>query len=258
MQNTGKKGGITRNIVLTGFTSFFTDISSEMIYPLLQAFVSMIMASNKALLGPILGIIEGIAESTASLLKVYFGYYSDTIQNRKLPAIAGYSASVLAKFLLLLSFFGWYFVLLARFFDRVGKGIRTAPRDALIAESAPKDMQGKAFGFHRGMDFAGATLGALLCFFLVLHFIDPITKTLEDLNSFYTLFLVSIIPAVIGVLFLFFIKEKGRQATQTARNKKPHPNLNIRHYDKNLQFFFLPSSYLPLETLQTNSCCFGA
>jgi len=239
MQNTGKKKGITRNIVLTGFTSFFTDVSSEMIYPLIQAFVSMIMTSKKALLGPILGIIEGIAESTASLLKVFFGYYSDKIQNRKLPAIAGYSTSALGKFLLLLSSFGWYFVLLARLFDRVGKGIRTAPRDALISESAPKKMQGKAFGFHRGMDFAGATLGALICFFLVLHFIDPITKTLKDLNSFYTLFLISIIPALIGILFLFFIKEKKLQTAYTAKNKKPKPNLNIRQYDKNLQIFFL-------------------
>jgi MFS family permease len=237
MQNDIKKKGITRNIVLTGFTSFFTDVSSEMIYPLLQAFVSMIMASKKALLGPILGIIEGIAESTASLLKVFFGYYSDTIQKRKLPAIGGYSTSALAKFLLLLSFFGWYFVLLARFFDRVGKGIRTAPRDALISESATKDMQGKAFGFHRGMDFAGATLGAFICFFLVLHFTDPITKTLKDLNSFYILFLVSIIPALIGIFFLFFIKEKRLHTAQTT--KTPKPSLNVRQYDKNLQIFFL-------------------
>lgn len=239
MQNTGKKKGITRNIVLTGFTSFFTDVSSEMIYPLLQAFVSMIMASKKVLLGPILGIIEGIAESTASLLKVFFGYYSDKTQNRKLPAIAGYSTSALAKFLLLLSFFGWYFVLLARFFDRVGKGIRTAPRDALISESTPNEMQGKAFGFHRGMDFAGATLGALICFFLVLQFMDPVTKTLKDLNSFYTLFLISIIPAFIGVTFLFFIKERKLHTAYTVKNKKPKPNLNIRQYDKNLQIFFL-------------------
>jgi len=209
-----------------------------MIYPLLQAFVSMIMASKKTLLGPILGIIEGIAESTASLLKVFFGYYSDKIQNRKLPAIAGYSTSALAKFLLLLSSFGWYFVLLARLFDRVGKGIRTAPRDALISESTPNEMQGKAFGFHRGMDFAGATLGALICFFLVLHFIDPITRTLKDLNSFYTLFLISIIPALIGILFLFFIKEKKLQTAYAAKNNKPKPNLNIRQYDKNLQIFF--------------------
>ena len=240
MRKTETKKGITRNIVLVGFTSLFTDVSSEMIYPLLQAFVSMIMASKKALLGPVLGIIEGVAESTASLLKVFFGYYSDKIQNRKLPAIAGYGTSALAKFLLLLSFFGWYFVLLARFFDRVGKGIRTAPRDALISESSPKDSQGKAFGFHRGMDFAGATLGAFICFFLVLQFMDPVTKTLKDLNSFYILFLISIIPAFLGIIFLFFIKEKKyHNTTQTEKHQNPRPNLNIRQYDKNLQIFFL-------------------
>lgn len=239
IQSIREKKGITRNVVLTGFTSFFTDVSSEMIYPLIQAFVSMIMASQKALLGPILGIIEGIAESTASLLKVFFGYYSDKIQKRKLPAIAGYSTSALAKFLLLLSSFGWHFVLFARFFDRVGKGIRTAPRDALISESTPEEAQGKAFGFHRAMDFAGATLGALVCFFLVLRFMDPVTKSLRDLNSFYTLFLISIIPALIGVIFLFFIKEKERERVQGANNQIPKPNLDIRQYDKNLQIFFL-------------------
>jgi len=237
-QGPGKKGKISRNVVLTGFTSFFTDISSEMIYPLIQAFVSMIMTSQRALLGPILGIIEGIAESTASLLKVFIGYYSDRIQKRKLPALTGYSTSALAKFLLLLSSFGWYFVLLARFFDRVGKGVRTAPRDALISESTAQEIQGKAFGFHRGMDFAGATLGALICFFLVLRFMDPATKTLTDLSSFYTLFTISIVPALIGVVFLLFIKETEAHSVYEVQ-EGPKPNLDPRRYDKNLQIFFL-------------------
>jgi len=237
--NTTAKRGITRNVILTSFTSFFTDISTEMIYPLLQAFVAMIMAAQRAYLGPVLGIIEGIAESTASLLKVFFGYYSDKIQKRKLPAIAGYSTSALAKFLLLLSSLGWYFVLFARFLDRVGKGIRTAPRDALISESTPKEAQGRAFGFQRGMDFAGAALGTVICFLLVLRFMDPVTKTLKDLNSFYTLFIISIIPAFIGVIFLFFITEKKFEPDQTAKSQEPKPNLNIRLYDKNLQIFFL-------------------
>ena len=236
--STVKKGSISRNIVLAGFTSFFTDISSEMIYPLIQAFVSIIMVSQRALLGPILGIIEGIAESTASLLKVFFGYYSDRIQKRRLPAIAGYSTSVLAKLLLLLASFGWYFVLLARFLDRAGKGIRTAPRDALISESAPREAQGKAFGFHRGMDFAGATLGALICFVLVLRCMDPVTKTLKDLDAFYLLFLISIVPALIGVVFLFFVKEtKAHIVLDTQEG--PRPNLDPRRYDKNLRVFFL-------------------
>ena len=237
--NTTEKRGITRNVILASFTSFFTDISTEMIYPVLQAFLAMIMAAQRAYLGPVLGIIEGIAESTAGLLKVFFGYYSDKIQKRKLPAVAGYSTSALAKFLLVLASLGWYFLLLARFLDRVGKGIRTAPRDALISESTPKEAQGKAFGFHRGMDFGGATLGALICFFLVLRFMDPVTKTLKDLTSFYTLFLISIIPAFIGVIFLFFIKEERFEAEQTTKKQESKPNLNIRLYHKNLQIFFL-------------------
>jgi len=230
--------GISRNVVLAGFTSFFTDISTEMIYPLIQAFVSMIMGSQKALLGPILGIIEGVAESTASLLKVFFGYYSDRIQKRKLPAILGYSTSAFAKPMLILASFGWYFVLLARFLDRVGKGIRTAPRDALISESTARETQGKAFGFHRGMDFAGAALGTLICFFLVLGFMDPATKTITDLGDFYFLFLISVVPAIIGVVFFFFIKDTEVRTVLGTR-QGPKPSLDPRGYDKNLRVFFL-------------------
>jgi MFS family permease len=237
-QRTVKKVRISRNIVLAGFTSFFTDISSEMIYPLIQAFVSMIMSSRNALLGPILGIIEGVAESTASLLKVFFGYYSDRIQKRRLPALAGYSTSALAKPMLVLASFGWYFVLLARFLDRAGKGIRTAPRDALISESAPREAQGKAFGFHRGMDFAGAAVGSLICFFLVLRFMDPATKTITDLDDFYFLFLISVVPALIGVLFFFFVKDTEVHIVPGTR-QEPKPSLDPRGYDKNLRVFFL-------------------
>ncbi len=226
-----------RNVVLTGFTSFFTDVSSEMIYPLIQAFVAAIMASQKALLGPVLGIIEGVAESTASLLKVVAGYYSDRMEKRKAPAIAGYSLSAVSKALLFAASAGWAFVLLSRFFDRVGKGIRTAPRDALISESMPKELQGKAFGFQRAMDFAGAFLGALICYVLVERFMDPVTKTIRDLDAFYTLFLISIIPAFIGVLFLFFARETAGSGKQG--NDRPKPNLDIRKYDRNLRIFFM-------------------
>jgi MFS family permease len=231
--------GVSRNVALAGFTSFFTDISSEMIYPLIQAFVSMIMSSQKALLGPILGIIEGVAESTASLLKVSFGYYSDRIQKRKLPAIAGYSTSALAKPMLVLASFGWYFVLLARFLDRVGKGIRTAPRDALISESTTHETQGKAFGFHRGMDFAGAAIGSLICFFLVLRFMDPATKTITNLDDFYLLFLISLVPAMIGVFFFFFVREERMHLAPGENRQESKPSLDPRGYDKNLRVFFL-------------------
>ncbi len=232
-----EKTRFDRNVILTGFTSFFTDVSSEMIYPLIQAFVAIIMSAQKALLGPVLGIIEGIAESTASLLKVFAGYYSDRIEKRKAPAIAGYSLSAVSKALLFAASAGWAFVLLSRFFDRVGKGIRTAPRDALISESMPKELQGKAFGFQRAMDFAGAFLGTVVCYYVVVHFMDPVTQTIRDIDTFYLLFLISIIPALIGVVFLFFTRETA--GSGRGGNSKPKPNLDIRKYDKNLRVFFI-------------------
>ncbi|MBD3393544.1 MAG: MFS transporter [Chitinivibrionales bacterium] len=226
-----------RNVVLTGLTSFFTDVSSEMIYPLLQAFVASVLSAHKALLGPVLGIIEGIAESTASLLKVFAGYYSDRIRMRKGPAIAGYALSACSKALFLLAALGWYFVLIARFLDRAGKGIRTAPRDAIISESTPKGMQGKAFGFQRALDFAGATLGVAVLYFVTLRFLDPETRTLRRISDFYTIFLISIVPAVLGVLCLFLVREPRPNATTTGATR-PRPDLNFRKYDRNLQVFF--------------------
>lgn len=235
-----------RNVILTGLTSFFTDVSSEMLYPLIQAFVSTVLASQKALVGPALGIIEGVAESTASLLKILAGYYSDRIRLRKAPTIAGYALSALSKLLLFLASFGWWFVLISRFFDRVGKGIRTAPRDALIYESTEQGRQGAAFGFQRGMDFAGATLGVAVCWLVCLQFLDPVSKTLRDLNAFYLLFAVSVVPAFIGVVFLFFVKETRPLTASEGPSQKPVPNLDLRKYDRNLRLFFLAQCFFTL------------
>jgi len=240
-----KKSFINRNVILTGCTSFFTDVSSEMIYPLLQAFVSVVLASRTALIGPVLGIIEGVAESTSSLLKVFSGYYSDRIRKRKLPTISGYSLSAAAKVLLFFASSSWWFVLLARFFDRVGKGVRSAPRDALISESTPPDMQGRAFGLQRAMDFAGAALGVLVLYFLCLKFIDRASGTIADLAGFYTMFVVSIVPAALGVLFLFFVKEPAADAV-TSGKQRPKPNLDFRRYDRTLQVFFLVQAIFTL------------
>ncbi|MBU4316718.1 MAG: MFS transporter [Proteobacteria bacterium] len=228
-----------RNVIFLGLTSFFTDVSTEMIYPLLQAFVTMVLAAKTALVGPVLGIIEGVAESTAGLLKLFSGYYSDRIRNRKSPAIFGYSTSAVSKSLLFLAGFGWYFILLSRFFDRVGKGIRTAPRDALISESVSASIHGKAFGFHRAMDFAGASLGVLICYFLVLKFLDPVTGNLKDLGSFYRIFIWSIFPAFMGVCFLFFIQEAQEPDNEIGHTEGLKPNLNLKTYPPNLQRLFL-------------------
>jgi MFS family permease len=215
-----------------------------MLYPLIQAFVSTVLVSQKALVGPALGIIEGVAESTASLLKVVSGYYSDKIRLRKYPAIAGYGLSAASKLLLFLASGGWYFVLVSRFFDRVGKGLRSAPRDALIYESTDEKKRGAAFGFQRGMDFAGATLGVAICYLLCLKYLDPATKTLRDLNAFYLMFGISVVPAFIGVVFLFFVNET--RPPSVPPKEKPLPNLNIAKYDHSLKMFFLSQCFFTL------------
>ena len=235
---------LNRNVLLTGATSFFTDVSSEMVYPLLQAFVAAILAGRTALVGPALGVIEGIAESTASILKVFSGYYSDRVSKRKGPAISGYGISAAAKLLLFFASFGWYFVLLARFVDRIGKGVRNAPRDALISESVPPSMHGRAFGVQRAMDFAGAALGVLLLYVLCLRFMDRASGTIRDLTGFYAVFAVSIIPAALGVVFLFFVKEPS--AAHSPGTTPPRPNLDLRRYDRNLRFFFLAQAIFTL------------
>jgi MFS family permease len=235
---TDKKPILHRNVVMTGLTSFFTDISSEMIYPLLQGFIATVMRTQGALIGPVLGIIEGIAESTASLLKVASGYWSDRIRARKMPAILGYAVSAVSK---ALYFFPvWYAVLSARFFDRAGKGIRNAPRDALISDAVPATERGRAFGFQRGMDFAGAFLGTVVLF-LIVSFVFPDfnTKAKKDPTAFMPIFVIALIPALLGVIFLFFTKEEKDPEAAANGKEKPKPNLDIRMYDKTLRWFFL-------------------
>ncbi len=225
-----------RNVILLGITSFFTDISSEMIYPLVQAFVSLVLKSAGSLIAPVLGIIEGIAEATASLLKVYAGLISDRMKVRKPMTISGYSLSALSKLIYLLAGFGWGFILLSRFMDRIGKGIRTAPRDALIAESVGGGLRGKAFGYHRAMDYAGAFLGVLICYFISSKLVDPREGTIVDIQGFYQLFLISLIPAFLGVAALLFIREKTYKADP---QDKPVVPLSFRLLDGRLKLFFI-------------------
>ncbi len=174
-----------RNIVSLGVVSLFTDISSEMLYPLMPALIKGLGGSPAAL-----GLIEGVAESTASVLKGFSGYLSDRLRKRKALAVIGYSLSAISKPLIGFSS-GWPMVLMLRFFDRTGKGIRTAPRDAIVADSAAPAELGKWFGFHRAMDTTGAAIGPLLAFGLLYL----------GLN-FKHIFLWSIVPAAIGVILL--------------------------------------------------------
>ncbi|HTY45295.1 MAG TPA: MFS transporter [Patescibacteria group bacterium] len=189
------------NIILLGITSFLTDVSTEMVYPILPAYLVTTLGASPA----ILGFIEGVAESLASLLKVFSGYFSDKIKARKPFTILGYVSSTAGKAFLFLAS-AWPHVLIARVIDRFGKGIRTAPRDALIVESADKDKKGAAFGLHRAMDTLGAAVGVLGAYFLIAHF----QGRLRDI------FLFSLIPAFLGVVFLFFVREKRPQARPAA------------------------------------------
>jgi MFS family permease len=227
------KEPLDRNVIITGLTSFFTDVSSEMVYPLLQGFISAVMRGQAVMLGPVLGIIEGIAESTAGLLKVFSGYWSDKKESRKLPTVLGYAVSAFSRLLLFVPF--WYTILAARFLDKTGKGIRTAPRDALISESTPMDQQGRAFGFQRGMDFAGALLGTAILFFLV-RYVFPDVDKMQDPSSFYPLFAIALLPAFIGVFCLFFIRE---EAGVRRELDKQRPSFNLRNYPGKLRIFFL-------------------
>jgi MFS family permease len=207
------------NIILLGITSLLTDISTEMVYPLLPIFLTTKLGATPL----IVGTIEGIAESLASLLKVFSGYFSDRIKRRKPFAIAGYGASTLGK-ILLYTAFSWPVVLAGRVVDRFGKGIRTAPRDALIAESSSEDARGRAFGLHRTMDTLGATIGVLLAYYFISR----------EHVDFRQIFLYSLIPAVMGVMALFFVREKG-----VAKISKERPSLNWNALDRRLKSFLI-------------------
>jgi MFS family permease len=208
------------NIILLGITSLLTDISSEMVYPLLPVFLVTTLGASPA----ILGLIEGIAESLSSLLKVFSGYFSDKLKSRKPFTISGYALSTVGKFFLYIAS-SWGFILCGRIIDRMGKGIRTAPRDAIIADSAKIEARGAAFGLHRAMDTIGASLGVLLAYILVSRFG-------RDLRP---IFLFSLIPAFLGVFFLFFIREKKNQ----PEPRKEKLQLNWRSLDKRLKLFLL-------------------
>src|SRR3989338_7966558 len=145
MKNMFKK--IPFNVLILGLVSFFNYLASEMIYPLVPIFLTSVLHASV----PIIGFIEGLVEAVASLTKYFFGTYSDYLKKRKIFVVGGYSLVAISKILIGLAF-GWQLVLLARFIDRFGKGLRTAPRDSLLLENATSQNRGYIFGFHRAFD----------------------------------------------------------------------------------------------------------
>ena len=176
--------GLQRNVFYTGLTSFFTDTSTKMIYSVMPLFLLSIGASKTTI-----SLIEGIAESTASLFKAFSGYWSDKIGKNKPFMLIGYGITALITPLYAGVRFPFQ-VLILRFVERMGKGIRTAPRDSLISGSVTKEETGKNFGFHKAMDNSGAIIGPLTAFVLLTIF--PLNYT--------NIFLLATIPAILGVV----------------------------------------------------------
>jgi MFS family permease len=220
--------GINRNIFFAGVVSFFMDFSSEMVYPLVPLFLSSVLGVQMS----VIGLIEGIAETTASVLKVFSGWLSDRLGHRKGLMVIGYGISTLSRPLIATAP-NWMQVLSSRFIDRVGKGVRNAPRDALIAESSQASHLGRAFGFHRAMDTLGAVVGPAVASVILAYF-----------SGHYRLvFWLSMIPGVLAVLtIVFFIQE-----TRTAPlNRTPRPCLSWKSFGWHYKLFVLVATLFSL------------
>ncbi|MBA7652672.1 Multidrug resistance protein MdtG [subsurface metagenome] len=184
---------IPRNVKALGFVSLLNDAASEMIYPLLPIFLISVLGAGPGALG----VIEGIAETTASLLKLFSGWISDKLKKRKFLILIGYSLAAFGRPLISITI-AWWQVAVIRFIDRVGKGVRTSPRDALISLSTPEDIRGKSFGFHRAMDHTGAIIGPVVAMVLLKYGM-----------SLKNIFLWALLPGIITVIIvIFFVREK--------------------------------------------------
>lgn len=219
---------LPRNVWVVTLTSFLTDVSSEMLSNLLPLFLFNVLGVKTN----VIGLVEGIAETTASVLKVFSGWLSDRLGQRKWLAVSGYALSAFSKPFL---FFAnsWEWVLGVRFGDRLGKGIRTAPRDALVADSIDEKQRGLAFGLHRAGDTAGAVVGLLIAFGVV-WFVQRADLRLE-LSTFRTLVLFSIIPAALAVIGLVL----GAQETviPAERRAARAPSFSLAAFDARFKLF---------------------
>ncbi|HUT37536.1 MAG TPA: MFS transporter [Planctomycetota bacterium] len=202
----GWRAAVRGNVLMMGLVSLFTDFSSEMIYPLLPVFFSGLVSPGWVAI--YVGLMEGVAEATASLLKLFSGRISDAVGKRKALAVLGYGISSVVRPLMAACFAGWHVVTL-RFLDRVGKGIRTAPRDALISDSVGKDYRGIAFSFHRAMDHTGAILGPVVAVAVLYAFLgyglwkeSTQRATPEEMHALRWLFVLAILPGVAAMVSL--------------------------------------------------------
>jgi MFS family permease len=208
---------LPRNVIILGLVSLCNDASSEMIYPLLPVFLTVTLGATAEMLG----LIEGIAETTAAILKLFSGWLSDRLGKRKALTVAGYSLSALTRPFVAVATASWH-VLIVRFGDRIGKGLRTAPRDALIADSIDPAQRGRAFGYHRAMDHGGAVIGPLLAMAVLAL----------SANNYRLVFWLAVIPAAIGAAILIFGTKEIRPASSVKA-----PSFKLSLFDRNFHTY---------------------
>jgi MFS family permease len=242
---------IPRNLLAVSLGSFFTDISSEMIVYLLPLFLTNVLGAKTA----VVGLIEGVAESTASLTRLISGWLSDKLGKRKGLTVFGYSLSAVAKPLFLLVN-TWPLVLLLRFADRLGKGIRTAPRDALVADSVRADNRGFSFGLHRAADTAGATIGLAVA--AIVTYAAGASAVKLTAATFHTVVWLSIIPGFLGVISLLILAREVPAPLKPKPAVAPGSSVNsggavARRFNPRLVGFFI---VVALFTLGNSSDAF--
>jgi len=203
--------GLTANVVLLAIVSLLTDVSSEMILPILPFFLTAVLGADVV----VLGLVEGLGEGVVSFLKILSGRWSDATGRRRRFVAAGYGLSTAMKALFALASV-WPQFLAMRVAERAGKGIRDAPRDALLAESAPPEVRGKAFGFHRSMDTTGAIVGPLIA----LGLLATVGATMAQGDAYRFIMLLAAIPAAVAVALVFLVRE-------TPRAPAPIPPLRL-------------------------------
>ncbi len=236
--------GLGANVFVLSIVSLLNDTSSEIIYPLLPAFLFLTLGASPFFIG----LIEGFSESIASILKLFSGYLSDRFHSRKLPVFLGYSlAAVVRPLLAFVS--SWPQVLAVRMTDRVGKGIRGAPRDALLAASVPREKRGLAFGFNRAADHLGAVIGPLVAFGLLSYIaVDPASPSAREYQQ---VFLFASVPVVIGLLLIIFFVHEEKKPIQEF-DALPI-KFSLREFDGNFKRFLF---VIALFTLSNSTDAF--
>ncbi|MDQ3907968.1 MAG: MFS transporter [Acidobacteriota bacterium] len=255
----GRYRRLPANVFFISLVSLLNDASSEIIYPLLPVFLSGVLSASPA----VIGLIEGGAESVSGFLKLFAGYYSDRLRRRKGPVVFGYALASAVRPLLGYAQ-TWQQVFAVRLTDRVGKGIRSAPRDAMIADSSRPAERGLAFGFHRAMDHAGAVVGPLIGYFLIASIAQ--NRNAPTHGEYEHVFLLASVPALFAVLVAALLVRETTHGRDDAKGDartsaraggiaaaSSKPRLTLRGFDANFKGFLV---VLALFTLSNSSDAF--